>query len=60
MHFGFAINSEQFDEAVRTIEEKSVKKVSEPSERSIGRYIFIEDPDGYTVEIFEFLSPVGG
>jgi hypothetical protein len=43
---------------VRTIEEKKIKKVSEPSKRGIGRYIFIEDLDGYTVEIFEYLSPI--
>ena len=57
MHFGFIVDPEQFDAALRTIEEKSVKKVSEPNERGLGRYIFIEDPDGYTIEIFEYLSP---
>ena len=57
IHFGFWVEPEQFDEAVRTIEEKEVKKVSEPSRREIGRYIFIEDLDGYTVEIFECLTP---
>lgn len=57
MHFGFWVDPEQFDEALRTIEERSVKKVSEPSRREIGRYVFIEDPNGYTVEIFECLSP---
>ena len=57
MHFGFMVDPDQFDAALRTIEEKSVKKVSEPSRRSIGRYIFIEDLDGYAVEIFECLSP---
>ncbi len=57
MHFGFMVDPEQFDAALRTIEEKSVKKVSEPGRRGIGRYIFIEDLDGYTVEIFECLSP---
>ncbi len=57
MHFGFIVDPEQFDAALRTIEEKSVKKVSEPSRRGIGRYIFIEDLDGYTVEVFECLSP---
>jgi len=56
MHFGFMVNPEQFDLAVRAIEEKSVSKVSDPGRRDIGRYIFIEDPDGYTVEIFECLS----
>ncbi len=58
MHFGFIVDPEQFDAALRTIEEKSVKKVSEPSRRDTGRYIFIEDLDGYTVEIFEYLSPL--
>lgn len=57
MHFGFMVDPEQFDQALLTIEKRSVKKISEPSRRSIGRYIFIEDPDGYTVEIFECLSP---
>ncbi len=57
MHFGFMVDPEQFDAALRTIEEKSVRKVLEPSRRGIGRYIFIEDPDGYTIEIFECLSP---
>jgi len=56
MHFGFVIDPEQFDAAVRTIEERSIKKVSEPGKRNIGRYIFIEDPDGYAVEIFENLE----
>ena len=58
MHFGFIVEPEDFDEAVRTIEEKSIKKISEPSERDIGRYIFIEDLDGHVVEIFEFRSPI--
>ncbi len=49
MHFGFMVDPEQFDAALRTIEEKSVKRVSEPSRRDIGRYIYIEDLDGYTV-----------
>ena len=57
MHFGFIVTPDQFDAALRTIEEKSVKKVSEPGKRGIGRYIFIEDTDGYTIEIFECLSP---
>lgn len=56
LHFGFSVDSAQFDAAVRTIEENSVTKISEPSRRQMGRYIFIEDPDGYTVEIFESLT----
>lgn len=57
MHFGFMVEPAQFDEALRTIEEKSVKKVSEPGRREIGRFIFVEDPEGYTIEIFECLTP---
>ncbi len=56
MHFGFIVDPDQFDTAVSTIEERSIKKVSEPGRRNMGRYIFIEDPDGYTVEIFENLE----
>ncbi len=58
MHFGFIVTPDQFEAALRTIEEKSVKKVSEPSKRGTGRYNFIEDLDGYTIEIFECLSPL--
>ena len=57
MHFGFWVDPDQFDVAVQAIEEAGVEKVSEPSRRPIGRYIFIEDPDGYVVEIFECLTP---
>ena len=57
LHFGFRVDPEQFDAALKAIREKSVKTVSEPGERSTGRYVFLEDPDGYTVEIFECLTP---
>lgn len=53
MHFGFVIESAQFDAALRTIEEQAIPKISEPGEREMGRYVFIEDPEGYTVEVFE-------
>lgn len=53
MHFGFVVDPPVFDRALATIERLSIKKVSEPGERMIGRFIFVEDPDGYTVEIFE-------
>ena len=57
LHFGFRVDPEQFDAALEAIRERSLKTVSEPGERAIGRYIFIEDPDGYVVEIFECLTP---
>lgn len=52
-HFGFIVTAEQFDAAVRTIAESAVKMLSKPGRRSIGRYVFIEDPDGHVIEIFE-------
>ena len=58
LHFGFIVTPDQFDAALRTIKEKLGEKVSEPGKRSIGRFIFIADPDGYVVEIFECLSPL--
>ena len=57
MHFGFWVEPEQYDAALRAIEAAGVTKISEPSRRAIGRYIFIEDPDGYVLEIFECLEP---
>ena len=51
LHFGFRVDPEQFDAALATLRERSVE--SEPGERAAGRYVFLEDPDGYTVEIFE-------
>ncbi len=56
MHFGFMVEPEQFDVALKVIEARGVQVVSGPSERSIGRYVFIEDSEGYTVEIFECLG----
>lgn len=52
-HFGFIVTPEQFDAAVQVIRENGVELVSQPGQRDIGRYVFIEDPDGYVVEIFE-------
>ena len=52
-HFGFIVSPAQFDAALQTIEAQGIKKVSDAGRRDIGRYIFIEDHDGYTVEIFE-------
>ncbi len=56
VHFGFIVEPGQFDAALQTIQAQSLTIVSGPAERSEGRYVFIQDPDGYTVEIFECLS----
>lgn len=55
MHFGFTVEADQFDEALRLVEEHSIPIVAGPDERETGRYVFLEDPEGYTVEIFEFV-----
>lgn len=57
LHFGFMVEPEQFDAAVQTIAAKGIKVLREPSQRPIGRFVFIEDSEGYTVEIFECLQP---
>jgi catechol 2,3-dioxygenase-like lactoylglutathione lyase family enzyme len=57
VHFGFIVEPDQFDAALSTIQAKATPIVSGPGTRDQGRYIFIADPDGYTVEIFECLLP---
>lgn len=57
VHFGFIVEPSQFDAALTTIEAKATPIVSGPGTRDQGCYVFIADPDGYTVEIFECLSP---
>ena len=57
VHFGFIVEPDQFDAALTTIQAKATPIVSGPGTRDQGRYVFIADPDGYTVEIFECLLP---
>lgn len=57
VHFGFIVEPTQFDAALQTIEAKATPIVSGPGTRDQGRYVFISDPDGYTVELFECRLP---
>jgi catechol 2,3-dioxygenase-like lactoylglutathione lyase family enzyme len=57
VHFGFIVEPTQFDTALQTIEAKATPIVSGPGTREQGRYVFISDPDGYTVELFECRLP---
>jgi catechol 2,3-dioxygenase-like lactoylglutathione lyase family enzyme len=57
VHFGFIVEPDPFDAALTTIQGKATPIVSGPGTRDQGRYVFIADPDGYTVEIFECLLP---
>ncbi len=52
-HFGFIVDPEQYNSALKTIEARAIRKISEAGKRDIGRYIFIADLDNYVVEIFE-------
>ena len=57
VHFGFIVEPGQFDAALQTIEANATLIVSGPGTRDQGRYVFISDPDGYTVELFECRLP---
>ncbi len=57
VHFGFIVEPTQFEAALETIEAKDTPIVSGPGSWDQGRYVFISDPDGYTVELFECRLP---
>jgi len=57
VHFGFIVDPAQFDVALDVIQAKATLVVSGPGTRGEGRWVFVEDPNGYTVEIFECLTP---
>jgi catechol 2,3-dioxygenase-like lactoylglutathione lyase family enzyme len=49
-HFGFRIDDRNFDKAIDYIRRNNVKIHPNPR-RSPGRYVYIEDPDGYVVQL---------
>lgn len=52
-HFGFFVDSpEQVDELAAIFREEEVTILSGPSNRKTGRFVFISDPDGNMIEIF--------
>ena len=52
-HFGFFVDSpEQVDEWAELFREQEVTILSGPSNRKNGRFVFISDPDGNMIEIF--------
>lgn len=57
LHFGFRVTPEQFDAALEVIENHFVNDGATQGTRSTGRFVFFEDLDGYTLEIFECLTP---
>jgi catechol 2,3-dioxygenase-like lactoylglutathione lyase family enzyme len=50
MHFGFRISEDNFDRAMEFIKKNNIKIHPNPA-RKPGRYIYIEDPDGYVIQL---------
>ncbi|MDG5766669.1 VOC family protein [Balneolales bacterium ANBcel1] len=52
-HFGFFVDSpEEVDRLAEFFSENEVTILSGPSNRKNGRFVFISDPDGNMIEIF--------
>jgi len=52
-HFGFFVDTPQrVDELAGFFREQEVTILSGPSNRKNGRFVFISDPDGNMIEIF--------
>lgn len=50
MHFGFRIDDKAFDRVMDYIKRNNIKIHPNP-DRPPGRYVYIEDPDGYVVQL---------
>ena len=50
MHFGFKIDDKNFDRAMEYIKRNNVKIHPNPA-RGTGRFVYIEDPDGYVIQL---------
>lgn len=50
MHFGFRIDESNFDRAMEYIKKNGIKIHPNPA-RGPGRYVYIEDPDGYVIQL---------
>jgi len=56
VHLAFQVDD--LDEAIRTLQAKGIKITDGPTTTSSGsRFIFIDAPDGYEVELIQRLSP---
>jgi catechol 2,3-dioxygenase-like lactoylglutathione lyase family enzyme len=49
-HFGFKVDDHNFDRAMDYVRQKGITVISNPV-RNTGRFLYIEDPDGYVVQI---------
>ena len=49
-HFGFRIDDRNFDKAMDYIKRNDIKIRPNP-DREAGKFIYIEDPDGYVIQL---------
>jgi catechol 2,3-dioxygenase-like lactoylglutathione lyase family enzyme len=49
-HFGFKVDDNNFDKAMDYVQKQGIPIISSPI-RTQGRFLYIEDPDGYVVQI---------
>ena len=49
-HFGFRIDDRNFDKAMDYIRRNNIKIRPNP-DREAGKFIYIEDPDGYVIQL---------
>jgi catechol 2,3-dioxygenase-like lactoylglutathione lyase family enzyme len=49
-HFGFKVDDGNFDRARDYVQKKGIKIISEQT-RNTGRFLYIEDPDSYVIQI---------
>lgn len=49
-HSGFKVDDHNFDKAMDYVRNIGIKVISVPV-RNTGRFLFIEDPDGYVVQV---------
>jgi catechol 2,3-dioxygenase-like lactoylglutathione lyase family enzyme len=49
-HFGFRIDDANFDRALGYIKDKNIRVHHNPH-RAPGRFVYIEDPDGYVIQL---------
>jgi catechol 2,3-dioxygenase-like lactoylglutathione lyase family enzyme len=49
-HFGFVIDDANFDRAMDYIKQNNIKVHHNPN-RTPGRFVYIEDPDGYVIQL---------
>jgi len=50
MHFGFRIDEKNFEKALEYIKRNNVKVHHNPA-RGTGHFVYIEDPDGYVIQL---------